>query len=105
MANLIGLSVKWNFPWGSAKFRTSRDVCILTEKDILLEHGASPITKKEINQPHNIPSRPFSLTPSRLMLIKLIKDERMRVLVIKAKVSLEVIPVSICITLATAWKL
>lgn len=28
------------------------------------------------------------LTPSRLMLIKLIKDERMRVLVMRAKVSL-----------------
>jgi hypothetical protein len=90
MANLIGLS-KWNFPWGSAKIQKSRDVCILTGKGILLGHGASPITipeEMEINRlPHNY-SRPYLLTPSRLMLIKLIKDERMRVLVIRAKVSL-----------------
>lgn len=44
--------------------------------------------KKELIGCHATIVDGYLLTPSRLMLIKLIKDERMRVLVMRAKVSL-----------------
>ena len=64
-----------------------------TERDIPLEHGASPIKSQLLLPLYGVMG--VRLTPSRLMLIKLINEEMIKVFVMSENISLKFIKVSI----------
>lgn len=89
-----------------------RRLCQLSERDRLTEkgilHGHDALPRNEVLATNTYCLAARQLTPSKLILIKLMSDESNKILVIETKINLQSIMVSLCLECGLyidAWQL